>query len=99
MESDDFANDDQKEEVSSNEEADSEANQPNDKVAGVALRTQRGAAAAWDRPAAGARNAWLATFWETRGQGKGVWTLARRPDGSARCPNSKTKAVVSNFLQ
>lgn len=30
---------------------------------------------------------------------KGVWTLARRPDSSARCPNSKTRAVVSNSLQ
>ncbi len=99
MESEDFASDNQEEEVSSNEEANSEANQPNDKVAGVALRTQRGAAAAWDRPAAGAGNARLAAFWVTQGPGKGVWTLARRPDGSARCPNSKTKAVVSNFLQ
>jgi hypothetical protein len=60
----------------------------------VALGTQRGAAAAWDRPAVGAQNARLAAFWETRGQGKGVWTLARCQDGSARCPNSKTKAVV-----
>jgi hypothetical protein len=39
-ESKDFAGDDEKEEVSSDEEADSEANQPNDKAAGVALRTQ-----------------------------------------------------------
>ncbi len=99
MESEDFASDDQEEEVSFNEEADFKANQPNDKVARVALRTQRGAAAAWDRPAAGAGNAWLAAFWVTQGQGKGVWTLARRLDGSARCPNSKTKAVASNFLQ
>ena len=99
LESEDFASNDQEKEVSSNEEADSEANQPNDKVAGVALRTQRGAAAAWDRPAAGAGNARLAAFWVTQGQGKGVWTLTRRPDSSARCPNSKTKAVVSNFLQ
>ena len=44
----DFESDAQEEEVSSNEEADSEVNQPNDKAAGVALRTQRGAAAAWE---------------------------------------------------
>jgi hypothetical protein len=66
-ESEDFASDNEEEEVSSDEEADSKANQPNDKAAGVALRTQRGAAAAWDRPAAGARNARLATVWGTRG--------------------------------
>jgi len=40
LESEDFASDDQKDEVSFNEEANSKANQPNDKVAGVALRTQ-----------------------------------------------------------
>ena len=44
-----FASEDEEEEVSSDEEADSEANQPNDMAAGVALRTQRGAAAAWYR--------------------------------------------------
>ncbi len=36
----DFASNDEEEEVSSDEEADSKANQPNDKAAGVALRTQ-----------------------------------------------------------
>jgi len=39
-ESEDFASSDDEEEVSSDEEANSEANQPNDKAAGVALRTQ-----------------------------------------------------------
>jgi len=75
--SEDLASNDEEEEVSSNEEADSEANQPNDKAAGVALRTQRGAAAAWDRPADGARNARLAAFWGTRGQEK---VLTPNPD-------------------
>jgi hypothetical protein len=40
----DFANNNEEEEVSSNEEANPKANQPNNKVVGVALRTRRGAA-------------------------------------------------------
>ena len=85
----DFASDDEEEEVSSNEEADSEANQPNDKVAGVALRTQRGAAAAWDRPAAGARNARLAAFWETRGQGKRCYDPCETPGQLREMPKQQ----------
>ncbi len=43
-ESEDFASDNEEEEVSSDEEANPKANQPNDKAVGVALRTRRGAA-------------------------------------------------------
>ena len=43
-ESEDFANDNEEEEVSSDEEANPKANQPNNKAVGAALRTRQGAA-------------------------------------------------------
>ena len=43
-ESEDFANDNGEEDVSSDEEANPKANQPNNKAVGAALRTRRGAA-------------------------------------------------------
>ena len=99
MESEDFAGDDEKEEVSSDEEADSDTNQPNDKVAGVALRHNEGL----PQPGIGRQPAHEMLGWQHFGKRevkeKGVWTLARCPDSSARCPNSKTRAVVSNSLQ
>ena len=66
-ESEDVASDDEEEDVSFDEKADFEANQPNDKAAGVALRTDKGL----PQPGIGRQlaheNARLATVWGTRG--------------------------------
>ena len=95
----DFASNDEEEEVSSNEEPTPRPTSPMTRW----WEWPSGHNEGLPQPGIGRQPAHEMLGWQHFGkrevEEKGVWTLARRPDSSARCPNSKTRAVVSNSLQ